>query len=420
MKRRGARGHAAIARPAARFAAGSSVKSERPVHHRQGATQASHQPRGRDAQDAVRGRRYRGGAALRSGGGERHHRHQHDRRARHPQRTWPGRKGDGTDRLHARRAHLDRCLCQPADHRSPRPQSVEEPLHRRGSALAGQGARSPRDPLRERRWGCLCRRDHAKRIARQRQAEMVRARRRGRGPDPRLRRRGGVMRTGFLFEHAWLHGMTRREAFESGGQGWSASAPSPVLASLPERVRWTRVLAGAGEGPSERFSDEMFDVEAVAGRSVGRHRVLPARRPARDPPGGDAQEDARGAEGARQGQAHRHLQPGRAHVQRLSRLPEHPAAALQPAPARCSATTRRPATTASSSRRRPWARTGSARTRSASSHRAAYTYSYQIGTQLDNLNHIGVGPVFYGGHRGPESPRPGARAGSGPSTWARS
>jgi hypothetical protein len=29
-------------------------------------------------------------------------------------------------------------------------------------------------------------------------------------------------------------------------------------------------------------------------------------------------------------------------------------------------------------------------------------YSHQIGTQLDNLNHIGVGPVFYGGHRGPE------------------
>jgi kynurenine formamidase len=30
-----------------------------------------------------------------------------------------------------------------------------------------------------------------------------------------------------------------------------------------------------------------------------------------------------------------------------------------------------------------------------------YTYSYQLGTQLDNLNHIGVGPVYYGGHRGP-------------------
>lgn len=31
-----------------------------------------------------------------------------------------------------------------------------------------------------------------------------------------------------------------------------------------------------------------------------------------------------------------------------------------------------------------------------------YTGTYQIGTQLDNLNHIGVGDVFYGGHRGPE------------------
>jgi kynurenine formamidase len=27
--------------------------------------------------------------------------------------------------------------------------------------------------------------------------------------------------------------------------------------------------------------------------------------------------------------------------------------------------------------------------------------TYQIGTKVDNLNHIGVGPVFYGGRRGP-------------------
>jgi kynurenine formamidase len=31
---------------------------------------------------------------------------------------------------------------------------------------------------------------------------------------------------------------------------------------------------------------------------------------------------------------------------------------------------------------------------------APYTGTYQIGTQLDNLNHVGVGDVFYGGHRG--------------------
>ena len=30
-----------------------------------------------------------------------------------------------------------------------------------------------------------------------------------------------------------------------------------------------------------------------------------------------------------------------------------------------------------------------------------YTMTYQIATQFDNLNHIGVGEVFYGGHRGP-------------------
>jgi kynurenine formamidase len=33
---------------------------------------------------------------------------------------------------------------------------------------------------------------------------------------------------------------------------------------------------------------------------------------------------------------------------------------------------------------------------------APFTGTYQIATQLDNLNHIGVGPVFYGGHRGPD------------------
>jgi kynurenine formamidase len=32
---------------------------------------------------------------------------------------------------------------------------------------------------------------------------------------------------------------------------------------------------------------------------------------------------------------------------------------------------------------------------------APFSNTYQIGTQLDNLNHVGVGPVFYGGHRGP-------------------
>ena len=31
-----------------------------------------------------------------------------------------------------------------------------------------------------------------------------------------------------------------------------------------------------------------------------------------------------------------------------------------------------------------------------------YAMTYQIGTQFDNLNHVGVGPVFYGGHRGPD------------------
>jgi hypothetical protein len=39
---------------------------------------------------------------------------------------------------------------------------------------------------------------------------------------------------------------------------------------------------------------------------------------------------------------------------------------------------------------------------SAHEERLGANGTYQIGTQLDNLNHIGVGPVFYGGRRGPE------------------
>jgi hypothetical protein len=39
---------------------------------------------------------------------------------------------------------------------------------------------------------------------------------------------------------------------------------------------------------------------------------------------------------------------------------------------------------------------------SAHEERFAAGFSYQLGTQLDHLNHIGVGPVFYGGRRGPQ------------------
>ena len=39
---------------------------------------------------------------------------------------------------------------------------------------------------------------------------------------------------------------------------------------------------------------------------------------------------------------------------------------------------------------------------SAHEERLSANSTYQLGTQLDNLNHIGVGPVFYGGHRGPD------------------
>ena len=79
----------------------------------------------------------------------------------------------------------------PAGDRSPRAESVEGPLHGQGPAVGGYGARSPRDPLRERPRPCLRRRARAPDLASP-TPQMVRARKRG--PQPRSRpddRRGG-------------------------------------------------------------------------------------------------------------------------------------------------------------------------------------------------------------------------------------
>ena len=55
--------------------------------------------------------------------------------------------GERADWLLARRARLDQGHRHPTGDRSPRAEAVEEPLHGQGPAVAGYGARSPRDPL---------------------------------------------------------------------------------------------------------------------------------------------------------------------------------------------------------------------------------------------------------------------------------
>ena len=68
-----------------------------------------------------------------------------DDHATYKQRRQAG-AGDRTDRVHARRARRHQGRRPPAGDRGPRPEPVEGPVHGRGPALAGQGARSRRRP----------------------------------------------------------------------------------------------------------------------------------------------------------------------------------------------------------------------------------------------------------------------------------
>ena len=131
------------------------------------------------------------------------------------------------------------------------------------------------------------------------------------------------MKTDLLFEHASLHRMTRREACELTAKAGAVGA----LARLGVGAQSTS--AARTPPKDDGFSDEMFDVDAVlcgAWDDTAFYRRGDQRGTL---PGGDAEEDARRLEGARRAQAGRHLQPGQ---QRLSRVPEPPAAALRPAP----------------------------------------------------------------------------------------
>jgi hypothetical protein len=178
------------------------------------------------------------------------------------------------------------------------------------------------------------------------------------------------MRADLLRAHAWLHGLTRREAVELTAKAGAVGALAGL--GLGAQVA-SAAPAASRDGSSGRFTDEMFDVQAVLGgawdetafyRRGDQHGTLHLGEPMFD--GFPAFPSS----------------PPRVYDQRLVVLGYDPP----------------PGFDGILQSRTPlgpnWI--------SAHEERFNANYSHQIGTQLDNLNHIGVGPVFYGGHRGPD------------------
>jgi hypothetical protein len=231
------------------------------------------------------------------------------------------------------------------------------------------------------------------------------------------------MRADFLLEHALLHRMTRREAVELSAKAGALGALAGLgLGAQSASAGRGRSQDGGRKGFSGPFTDEMFDVEAVLDgawddtafyrrgdqrgtlqevtpeKTRGALKVLDRGKPVVTYNLGELMFNGFPAFPST---------PPRVYNQRLVVLGYEPPPGFDgilqsPAPLganRISAHEERFRVTERSN---------------------PYTYSYQIGTQLDNLNHIGVGPVYYGGHRGPISPRPGARAGSEASRRGRS
>lgn len=213
------------------------------------------------------------------------------------------------------------------------------------------------------------------------------------------------MKAEFLFEHAALHRLTRREAL---GLSAKAGAVGAVAgAGLGSRASAAGAVSPRGGGrkrPSRRFTDEMFDVDAVLGGAwddTAFYRRGDQRGTLREVTPKKTREALRlldrsnpvvtynlgevmfngfpAAPGA----------PPRLYNQRLLIQGYEPPpgyegilqSSIPLGTNKLGAHEERFKTTEGSGQ---------------------FTYSYQIGTQLDNLNHVGVGPVFYGGHRGPE------------------
>jgi kynurenine formamidase len=214
------------------------------------------------------------------------------------------------------------------------------------------------------------------------------------------------MRPDFLFEHASLHGVTRREFVELTAKAGAAGVLAGGLGLGAESASAARVSSqdGGRRRPSGPFTDEMFDVDAVlngAWDGTAFYRRGDQRGTLQEVTPKKTREALKVLDGGKpvvtynlgelmfNGFPAFPSTPPRLYNQRLLVLgydppPGYEGILQSPTPLgpnRISAHEDRFKVTERSS---------------------PYTYSYQLGTQLDNLNHIGVGPVFYGGHRGPE------------------
>jgi kynurenine formamidase len=213
------------------------------------------------------------------------------------------------------------------------------------------------------------------------------------------------MRPDFLLEHASLHGITRRELVELTAKAGAVGA----LAGLGLGTKSASAAPVSSEdsgrnGPRRPFTDEMFDVEAVLsggwddtafyGRGDQRgtlQEVTPkkTREALEVLDGGKPVVTYNLGELMFNGFPAFPSTPPRVYNQRLLLHGYEPPPGFDGifqspvplGPNRISFHEERFKVTEQSS---------------------PYTYSYQIGTQLDSLNHIGVGPVYYGGRRGPE------------------
>jgi kynurenine formamidase len=213
------------------------------------------------------------------------------------------------------------------------------------------------------------------------------------------------MKTDFLLEHAALHRVSRREFVE-----WTATAGAVgALAGLglgaeSASAAPTSSLDHLKNGSSGRFTDEMFDVDAVldgAWDDTAFYRQGDQRGTLHEVTSKKTREALRVLDGGRpvvtynlgelmfNGFPAFPSSPPRLYNQRLLLHGYDPPAGFDGifsspmplGPNRVSFHEERFKVSELSS---------------------PYTYSYQLGTQLDSLNHIGVGPVYYGGHRGPE------------------
>jgi kynurenine formamidase len=213
------------------------------------------------------------------------------------------------------------------------------------------------------------------------------------------------MRTDFLLEHAALHRFSRREFVELTAKTGAAGA----LAGLGlggESASATPLYSNDGgrKSSGERFTDDMFDIEAVlngAWDETAFYRRGDQRGTFQEVTPEKTREALKVLDSGKPVATYNLGElmfngfpafpstPPRVYDQRLVVLgydppPSYEGILQSPTPLgpnRISAHEERFKVAERSS---------------------PYTYSYQIGTQLDNLNHIGVGPAFYGGRRGPE------------------